>query len=159
MESSAHGCPKNPPLLLFFYQSPPGRKTGAARKLSKNVEDIYAVRLFLGVCVFFGVLLLAISLVFLRVFCFFPMVLRFREEKILGVFEVFLGIFKKTKEKKDRVGKKGLPLPLGRGVCETKSKNGRSTPENPLFLGFSVLRAGLRPWSQSRGLGRGQTMG
>ena len=26
---------------------------------------------------------------------------------------------------------KGLPPPLGRGVCETKSKNGRSRPRNP----------------------------
>ena len=43
---------------------------------------------------------------------------------------------------------KGLPLPLGRGVCETKPKNGRSRPRKPLFLGFSVLRGGLRPWSR-----------
>ena len=45
---------------------------------------------------------------------------------------------------------KGLPLPLDRGVCETGSTNGRPDPENPLFLGFSVLRGGLRPWSESR---------
>ena len=25
---------------------------------------------------------------------------------------------------------------------------GAPDPENPLFLGFSVLRGGLRPWSQ-----------
>ena len=28
---------------------------------------------------------------------------------------------------------KGLPLPLGRGVCETKSKNGRSRPRKPFI--------------------------
>ena len=44
--------------------------------------------------------------------------------------------------------KKGLPLPLGRGVCETNPKMGAPDPENPLFLGFSVLRGGLRPWSR-----------
>ena len=48
---------------------------------------------------------------------------------------------------------KGLPLSVGRGVCETKSKNGRSRPRKPLFLRFSVLRGGfrdhgLRPWSR-----------
>ena len=37
---------------------------------------------------------------------------------------------------------RGLPPPLGRGVCETKSKNGHSRPESPLFLGISVLRVG-----------------
>ena len=26
---------------------------------------------------------------------------------------------------------------------------GAPDPENPLFLGFSVLRGGLRPWSQT----------
>ena len=40
------------------------------------------------------------------------------------------------------------PYPFGRGACQTKSKNGRSDLENPLFLGFSVLRGGLRPWSR-----------
>ena len=29
--------------------------------------------------------------------------------------------------------KKGLPLPLGRGVCETKSKNGRTRPRKPFI--------------------------
>ena len=34
---------------------------------------------------------------------------------------------------------KGLPLPLGRGVCKTESKNGRSrvqTQKTLYFLGF-----------------------
>ena len=48
---------------------------------------------------------------------------------------------------------KGLPLPLGRGVCETKSKNGRSRPRKTLyFQGFLCSEAfrdhGLRPWSR-----------
>ena len=28
---------------------------------------------------------------------------------------------------------KGLPIPLGRGVCETKSKNGRPRPRKPFI--------------------------
>ena len=43
---------------------------------------------------------------------------------------------------------RGLSLPLGRGVCETKSKMGAPDPENPLFLGFSVHSHRLRPWSR-----------
>ena len=35
--------------------------------------------------------------------------------------------------------KKGLPLPLGRGVCETKSKNGRSRPRKPFISRGFVL--------------------
>ena len=43
------------------------------------------------------------SLVFLSVFCLFYWVFKGSQgEKILGVFEVSLGIFEKTKEKKDR---------------------------------------------------------
>ena len=55
---------------------------------------------------------------------------------------------------------RGLPLPLGRGVCETKSKNGRVRPrKNPLFVGFSVLRWGIETMVSEHGLGRGQNMG
>ena len=47
--------------------------------------------------------MLGVSLVFLSVFCLFSRVLRIRKvRKILGVFQVFLGIFEKTKEKKDK---------------------------------------------------------
>ena len=47
----------------------------------------------------------------------------------------------------------GLPLPLGRGVCETKSKNGRSRPRKPfiswVFCAQKGFRDhGLRPWSR-----------
>ena len=42
---------------------------------------------------------------------------------------------------------KGLPLPLERGVCETKSKNGRSRPRKPFISRISVLRGGLRPYA------------
>ena len=50
-----------------------------------------------------------------------------------------------------RSANKGLPLPLGCGVCAARPnpKMGAPHPENPLFLGFSVLRGGLRPWSQT----------
>ena len=52
---------------------------------------------------FLGVFLLCSSLVFLSVFCFFSGFRRVRKaRKILGVFEVCLGIFEKSKEKKDR---------------------------------------------------------
>ena len=41
---------------------------------------------------------------------------------------------------------KGLPLPLGRGVCETKSENGRPR------------QRGIETMVTDHGLGRGQTM-
>ena len=47
--------------------------------------------------------------------------------------------------------KKGLPLPLGRGVRETKSKNGRSRPRRPFISRVFCARRGdhgLRPWSR-----------
>ena len=49
--------------------------------------------------------------------------------------------------------KKGLPYPLGAGSARPNPKMGAEDPENPLFLGFSVLRGGfrdhgLRPWSR-----------
>ena len=43
----------------------------------------------------------------------------------------------------------GLPLPLEHRVCETKSKKGAPGTENPSCIGFTVLRGGLRPWSQT----------
>ena len=58
------------------------------------------------------------------------------------------------------VSKKVYPHPLGAGSARPNPKMGAPDPENPLFLGFSVLRGGLRPWSQTmHGLGRGQIMG
>ena len=41
------------------------------------------------------------------------------------------------------------PHPLGAGSARPNPKMGAPDPENPLFLGFSVLRGGLRPWSQT----------
>ena len=56
--------------------------------------------------------------------------------------------------------KEGVAAVLPEGVLEPNPKMGAPDPENPLFLGFSVLRGGLRPWFQTHhGLGRGQTMG
>ena len=66
-----------------------------------------------------------------------------------GVFTESLRKSNSAEISKNMSANKGLPLPLGRGVCETKSKKGAPDPENPLFLGFSVLRGGLRPWSQT----------
>ena len=44
---------------------------------------------------------------------------------------------------------RGLPLPLDRRVCDTKSKKGAPDTENPSYIGFTVLGGGLRPWSQT----------
>ena len=41
------------------------------------------------------------------------------------------------------------PYPLGAGSARPNPKMGVPDPENPLFLGFAVLRGGLRPWSQT----------
>ena len=54
---------------------------------------------------------------------------------------------------------KGLPLPLGRGVCETKSKNGRSRPRKPFISRVFCARRGIETMVSDHGLGRGQTMG
>ena len=51
------------------------------------------------------------------------------------------------------------PYPLGAGSARPNPKMGAPDPEDPLFLGFPVLRGRVRPWSQTmvsdRGLGRG----
>ena len=39
--------------------------------------------------------------------------------------------------------------PWGVGSARPNPKMGARDPENPLFPGFSVLRRGLRPWSQT----------
>ena len=44
---------------------------------------------------------------------------------------------------------KGYPYPLGAGSARPNPKMGAPDPENPLFLGFSGLGGGLRPWSQT----------
>ena len=54
---------------------------------------------------------------------------------------------------------KGLPLPLGRGVCETKSKNGRSRPRKPSISRVFCRQRGIETMVSDHGLGRGQTMG
>ena len=41
------------------------------------------------------------------------------------------------------------PYPLGVGSARPNPKMGAPDPENPLFLGFSVIGGGLRPWSQT----------
>ena len=41
------------------------------------------------------------------------------------------------------------PYPLVAGSARPNPKMGAPDPENPLFLGFSVLRGGPRPWSQT----------
>ena len=54
---------------------------------------------------------------------------------------------------------KGLPLPLGRGVCETKSKNGRSRPRKPFISRVFCAQRVVETMVSDHGLGRGQTMG
>ena len=41
------------------------------------------------------------------------------------------------------------PYPLGAGSARPNPKMGSPDPETPLFLGFSVLKGGLRPWSRN----------
>ena len=44
---------------------------------------------------------------------------------------------------------KGLPIyPLGALSARPNPKMGAPDPENPLFVGFSALRGGSRPWSR-----------
>ena len=40
------------------------------------------------------------------------------------------------------------PYPLGAGSARPNPKMSAPDLENPLFLGFSMLRGGLRPWSR-----------
>ena len=65
---------------------------------------------------------------------------------------------KKWPEKSSSANR-GLPLPLGRGVCETKSKNGRSRPRKPLISRVFCAQRGIETMVSDHGLGRGQTMG
>ena len=62
-----------------------------------------------------------------------------------------MGFFK-GEEKGSRKGffqqTRVYPHPLGAGSARPNPKMGAPDPENPLFLGFSVLRGGLRPWSR-----------
>ena len=45
---------------------------------------------------------------------------------------------------------KGIyPYPLGAGPARPNPKKGAPETENPLFIGFTVLRGGLGPWSQT----------
>ena len=58
-----------------------------------------------------------------------------------------------------RSANRGLPLPLGRGVCETKSKNGRARPRKPFISRVFCAQRGSETMVSDHGLGRGQTMG
>ena len=49
-----------------------------------------------------------------------------------------------------KFSKKGsTPTPWSRGLRDQIQKWAPLRTENPLFLGFSVLRGGLRPWSET----------
>ena len=56
------------------------------------------------------------------------------------VLGMFLAFYQQTRV---------YPYPLGAGSARPNPKVGSPDPENPLFLGFPVLRGGLRPWSQT----------
>ena len=82
-----------------FQEGPRGRE-GVCGELGN-----FPVLLSLGVFVSLVFFLLKISLVFWVFSAYFPRFLGGSQgEKILDGFEDFLGIFEKTKEKKDRVG-------------------------------------------------------
>ena len=51
------------------------------------------------------------------------------------------------------------PYPLGAGSARPNPKMGAPDPENPLFLGFSVLREASETMVSDHGLGRGKTIG
>ena len=55
--------------------------------------------------------------------------------------------------------KNGLPLPLGRGVCETKSKNGRSRPRKPFIFRKPCAQRGIETMVRegARPCGRGSS--
>ena len=55
--------------------------------------------------------------------------------------------------------KRGLPLPLGRGVCETKPKNGRSRPRKAFISRVFCAQRGIETMVSDHGLGRDPTMG
>ena len=57
--------------------------------------------------------------------------------KILGIFEVFLGVFEKTKEKKDRVWI-ALKIHIRRASGEVRGNSGKS-------WGFPEARGSLTP--------------
>ena len=59
----------------------------------------------------------------------------------------------------EKSANKGLPPPLGRGVCETKSKSGRSRPRKPFISRVFCPQRGIETMVSDHGLGRGQTMG
>ena len=52
---------------------------------------------------------------------------------------------------------KGLPLPLGRGVCETKSKNGRPTPRKSFISRVFCAQRGSETMVSARPWGRGRS--
>ena len=41
------------------------------------------------------------------------------------------------------------PYPLGAGSARPNPKKGAPEAEDPLFIGFTALGGGLRPWSQT----------
>ena len=68
-----------------------------------------------------------------------------RGTKIRVFSSVFSGPFPPTLFQQTRV----YPYPLVAGSARPNPKMGAPDPENPLFLGFSVLRGGPRPWSET----------
>ena len=51
---------------------------------------------------------------------------------------------------------KGLPLPLGRGVCETKSKNGHPRPRKPFISRIFCAQRGIETMVSDHDLGSGR---
>ena len=63
-----------------------------------------------------------------------------------------IGLGRRASQKKlasEAQQKRVYPYPLGAGSARPNPEMGAPDPESPLFLGFSVLRRGLRPWSQT----------
>ena len=68
--------------------------------------------------------------------------------KSFGLGSVFFPDFRK--KKKDR----GLPLPLGRGVCETESKKGRARDKKPFIHRVYSARREIETMVSDHGLGK-----
>ena len=146
--SSNDVCPKNGPHCQYGWDFP------------LETPDL----LFLDVFVSLVLFLLRISLVFLSVFSVFSKVARERGvrkvRQILDILEVFLGIFEKTKEKKDKeipeTFRKWATPPVRLGLSGGNSgKNSGKTPEtlSERFLEFpSRVRLGCPKPYNSRHL-------
>ena len=68
---------------------------------------------------------------------------------IIGVACAPVAIFNFASNPCENQQTRVYPYPMGAGSARPNPTMGAPDPGNPLFLGFSVLRGRLRPWSQT----------